>query len=512
MSLGVKHKLSHAIAALVAVSMAACSNIYQKQQLATHNTVSPAKKLAIFFDGTANNVESDTNVKRLHSLVSLQNKSNLTTLYVEGVGVGNDVLGAGLGMGFENRVVLAYNFLRNNYRSGDSIYIFGFSRGAFQARALTSMLQYIGLPDQSSNDPTIQFDKQVAEATALFNDMKEGFLHRRYPCNIATARGRDGYKSRQVKVLGLWDTVGALGGDICRWPQRLVHKTGITPLHVNIDEPNIRYGDQLRNVDNVLHAVSLDDNREWIFTPLLVSREHLLAMKRLPRRDEPLALLTDHCPPGTVSIDPTTGTLNDVPSLISEVWFPGAHSDVGGGYADSALAGLSLNWMITMLDRIEKHEANTERLLPSCTRVRQDVYGSSHNPEAGAFSILYHHKNRNLVAYAIGEPQACALAPNSARCGAPGIHTPLPAFAGKLCMHPSVIKRRQGMPPREHENQYLDLRRAGAFCVRAIDDLANPAILHGEHTPTNSTCPVGTARIEVTVWNEATGQCHTLED
>ena len=71
MSLGVKHKLSHAIAALVAVSMAACSNIYQKQQLATHNTVSPAKKLAIFFDGTANNVESDTNVKRLHSLAAM---------------------------------------------------------------------------------------------------------------------------------------------------------------------------------------------------------------------------------------------------------------------------------------------------------------------------------------------------------------------------------------------------------------------------------------------------------
>ena len=37
---------------------------------------------------------------------------------------------------------------------------------------------------------------------------------------------------------------------------------------------------------------------------------------------------------------------------VQEVWFPGNHSDVGGGYKETALANVSLHWMIN-----EAHEA-----------------------------------------------------------------------------------------------------------------------------------------------------------
>lgn len=62
------------------------------------------------------------------------------------MGVGRDVLGMSFGMGLKPRVVMAYQFLLENYRSHDRIHIFGFSRGAFQARVLAALLHHAGLP------------------------------------------------------------------------------------------------------------------------------------------------------------------------------------------------------------------------------------------------------------------------------------------------------------------------------------------------------------------------------
>ncbi len=552
------------LAGMALLGLAGCSSgIYYQQQLiqivdptatkkptpavqAVPATSAHDRTHAIFFDGTANDAESSTNVKRLHSLVSLQDKPELSTLYVEGVGVGNDAFGAGLGLGAQNRVVLAYNFLLNNYRAGERIYIFGFSRGAYQARVLASMLQYIGLPDAppglaiNANDalahpPVLNdrdrvnpltnsvprtFSEQTQHTSLMYDEMREAFLHRRYPCTIARVRGgpnSDGttaYKSRPVAVLGLWDTVGALGGGVSGWPARLLHKGDIRALHVDIDEPNQRYGDQLHNVENVLHAVSLDDNREWIFTPLLLTRQHLLGNKRLPERTDPLARLHDNCSDGTPDVVVASG-LQGQPQRIEEVWFPGAHSDVGGGYVGSDLSGLSLNWMITMLDQVEAGIDAKPRLLPTGTRVREDVYGSSHDPEA-SLSAMYHRMNRNLAAYALGQAKACSLAGDSAACGDKGVHEPMPQFAGKLCMHPSVARRRMAMPPRSNENRYLDLRRTGNFCVAPDPELANPPILRevasstGAGSSGGAVCPLGAAQIKVRQWNDIRKTCEDM--
>ncbi|MBB6562074.1 uncharacterized protein (DUF2235 family) [Acidovorax soli] len=530
-----KRFLQSLLAGVTALALAGCSGIYHQQQLirigaesapgVTARTATSAgpRTHAIFFDGTANDAESSTNVKRLHSLVSLQDKPHLSTLYVEGVGVGNDAFGAGLGLGAQNRVVLAYNFLLNNYQAGDQVYIFGFSRGAYQARVLASMLQYVGLPDKPPQLTVAKgvtprtFSEQVQYVSAMYDEMREAFLHRRYPCTIARVRGglnSDGstaYQSRPVAVLGLWDTVGALGGGVSGWPARLLHKGDIRALHVDIDEPNQRYGDQLHNVENVLHAVSLDDNREWIFTPLLVTRQHLLSNKRLPRRSDPLAKIHDNCPEGTPdAVAPSD--LQGQPKLIEEIWFPGAHSDVGGGYVGSDLSGLSLNWMVTMLNHVEAGIEAKQRLLPADTRVRQDAYGSSHDPES-AMSAIYHRMNRNLAAYALGQAKACSLAGDPSACGDAGVHEPMAQFAGQLCMHPSVAERRVAMPPRPNENRYLDLRRTGTFCVAPDKELANPPILRevafsaGSGETGDFRCPVGSAAIQVREWDASSKTC-----
>ena len=45
----------------------------------------------------------------------------------------------------------AYTFLANNYSNGDEIFVFGFSRGAAQARSLCRLIEWFGgLP--SKND------------------------------------------------------------------------------------------------------------------------------------------------------------------------------------------------------------------------------------------------------------------------------------------------------------------------------------------------------------------------
>ncbi|UJB30484.1 DUF2235 domain-containing protein [Chromobacterium sp. Beijing] len=484
-----------------------CSNIYYEQQLAVvkEHSAEP-QKFAIFFDGTANDVQSNTNVKRLHSMISMQNQPNISTLYIEGVGVNGNALGAATGLGFKNRVALAYDFLLTHYQAGDEIYLFGFSRGAYAARVLASMLQYIGLPDQP---PDMTEEVRSQKAKALFQEMKDGFHERRFPCEIAVARGgpeKQSYRSRMVKVLGLWDTVGALGGGVGGWDDRLLHKAHVAPLYVDIDEPNGRYGDQILNVEQVFHAVSLDDDREWIFTPLLMTRQHLLTRKFLPDLAEAQGNGRYSCP-NDGKQRAALGKRGLLPAgepdarkeagKVREVWFAGAHSDVGGGASDSKLSGLSLNWMISRL-----MQANTG-LLPGKMQAPEDIYGSSHDPEDGVWSALYHKMNRNLAAYALGDRRLCGV---WACAGATGMaHEPMAEFQNRLCMHGSVFQRRQAMPPQEHENQYLDLRQVGRVCLEPLAKMASPPIIVEQAA--GSSCPSDALAVDVVTWSEQDGDC-----
>jgi hypothetical protein len=513
--------------ALLVISLAGCANIVYKQQLVAKPSPEPHKWL-IFFDGTNNDISDDTNVKRLHSLITLQNHLDVGTLYVEGVGVKLDFVGAGTGSGFARRVRLAYEFLLKNYKANDEIYIFGFSRGAYQARVLASMLQYVGLPEKPLADDNLNksckttavYKGQAWEVKAsdqedfvhsLYLEMKDGLYDNEVAECIAAARNAMGFATRKVKVLALWDTVEALGKP--DWTSRLLHKTGISPHQVIIDDNNHRYGDQLLNVENVFHAVSIDDDREWIFTPLLVSRCHLFEPKTLPLSSEQansqgLNNGDGHCNVTTV--------IN-----IKEVFFSGAHSDVGGGYADSDLSGVSLNWMIKRLADVDAS------LLPAGTQVREDPYGSSHDPESGWAHPLYHKVSRNLAAYPMGDAQACANS-KSKDCettsGLPDSprNEPLPAFKDTLCAHESVFKRRNAMAVKAHENHLLQLTAPGNICVAADNtQLSNPPIykevvglIPTQGSDDQLRCDAASASmtqparpIRILAWQEKTGEC-----
>src|SRR4051812_33126792 len=108
-------------------------------------TVLPVKNIVLFIDGTGNDgthrnpkKKTHTNVFQLHKLCAEPPKLNL---YVPGVGVGNmDLFGGAAGAGTKDRLRQAYGFLAKNYRQGDQIFLFGFSRGALAARLFAGFL------------------------------------------------------------------------------------------------------------------------------------------------------------------------------------------------------------------------------------------------------------------------------------------------------------------------------------------------------------------------------------
>jgi len=404
-------------AALLALLLAGCGSIVHKQSV---GHAEGRRKIVVFFDGTHNDEVSDTNVKRLHSLVALRDQPELYTLYVEGVGTGSDVLGMGAGSGIGARVRLGYEFVLQHYRvpepgqpPKDEIYIVGFSRGAYTARILNSLLYRAGVPKKPAEKTYTEAAEYVYEAvTGHFDYARNAAV--RTPAQIAASLGKHSMHPNapvRIRALALWDTVAALG--LPEWSLRLADKTGGEAYRPDIDDPSRRYGDTLCNVDEAYQALSIDDDREWIFTPLPLTRAHLF----------------EGC----------QGAMRTI--KLREVWFAGAHSDVGGGYEDTQLSGVSLNWMITQL-------AGTG-LLPPGTRVREDLHGTSHDPEAGMWSPLYHRTSRDIAGYPFD--------PESLR-------------KKTLCVHPSVFERRRFARPQEHENRQVDLRWPGKACLVTDDD------------------------------------------
>lgn len=309
--------------------------------------------LAIFFDGTGNVQLARSNLAQLYQLVANQNRPDIVTFYTEGVGTDNGVLGLGLGTGIGTDIKEAYRFLAERYRGPqDSIYLFGWSRGAYSARALAGMLFAAGLPrlPRTYSAERHYSDEQLIW---LIDDLYDaykttrGTAIERQSQRLAEIDGVYGnwrveqHGDVRVRFMGLWDTVEALGRPDYRF---------------RVYEPDLRYLDQICNIDRASHALALDDNRARIYTPILMTG------------DAQIRFCDD------VSID----------QRVNEVWFSGAHSDVGGGNRDGYLPGVSMNWMLSQL--AEASAARDENLLPAGAAVFEN-----------RFDVVHDAERRNLV-------------------------------------------------------------------------------------------------------------------
>lgn len=330
------------------------------------------KQIALFLDGTQNDRDSRTNVSVLNEIVKNQDKDNLYLFYNEGVGTDGKFIGAGTGWGIGKDVAEAYSFLSKYYTPDSKLYIFGFSRGAYTSRILAGMINSVGIIDLTPFDENDRAKiseklflaykgenkKSLEENKANVNEIIEQ-LDRKLNNKIKR------YDDVKIEAMGLWDTVEALG----IIPTIEAIERGLLQIQdpQEIVNPNSRYRDQICNVKHIYHALSLDDNRANVFTPIIISSDHVMSKCNV---DKDLLL-----------------------AIVDEVWFSGAHSDIGGGYKikdsnkndsnkkgdntdrDLSISGVSLNWMMSKLEK------DSPGLLPEHAKVHENPLGYIHDAE-----------------------------------------------------------------------------------------------------------------------------------
>ncbi|MFS4491617.1 phospholipase effector Tle1 domain-containing protein [Maribacter sp. 2308TA10-17] len=303
------------------------------------------KKLAVFMDGTTNNESSHTNVSKLYNLVTLQNNPNVGAAYLRGVGNGADFVGILTGSGIRGEVCNGYLYLAEHYNHErkDEIYLFGFSRGAYAARILAGMIHSAGIVDVSK----IPKDKRLKFIKKIYNAHKGNkTLQERRNAVFEVTQQRVDYDDYKIEFMGLWDTVASLG---------------IPDYKDDYYVEETKYHDQLCNVKRASQALSLNDNRGSVFTPSILTDDYLVQECKEVKPKE----------------------------IVNEVWFFGAHSDVGGGALNTNISGVSLNWMIGQLKEFE--------LLPPSAAVYENRMDITNNPIGGMMKLFYPKKGRKLV-------------------------------------------------------------------------------------------------------------------
>jgi uncharacterized protein (DUF2235 family) len=257
------------------------------------------KRLAIFMDGTWNVPSSDTNVSRLLKLVDTARDSDVQQLtsYIVGVGTTwTTRMRGAFGKGVNDRVRRAYLWLASNYIPGDEIFVFGFSRGAFEARSLVGFIDRCGLARQCT----------AAEVAFLFERYHRAELKSRGAL-VHTSREHlskpdadflDRSIAVQVQFLGIWDTV----------------------RYLDLPYGSIR---GLSRSENLFHQIMSTD------VCLRVRQAIAIDEHRRPYRNEPFEVSGRHSRHAD----------------IEQRWFIGDHCDVGGGHVGGVLSNVPLRWI-----------------------------------------------------------------------------------------------------------------------------------------------------------------------
>jgi hypothetical protein len=209
-------------------------------------------------------------------------------LYLRGVGTTGlhfeTVFDGATGHGIEDNIRSAYMFIAQNYYPGDEIFLFGFSRGAYTARSLAGFIATCG----------VLLREKLGDLVLAWQYYRGPGPHS--PQDFVRSSHSDSHVDATIKFLGVWDTVGSLG-----LPGPLFSK-------FNRQQYAFLNTGPCSAVKRGCHAMAIEEHRAE-FTPT-----------------------------------PWTGTAPDG-VRIEQVWFAGAHSDVGGGYATRALADIPLVWM-----------------------------------------------------------------------------------------------------------------------------------------------------------------------
>ena len=296
------------------------------------------KRIVILIDGTWNEEGkgNDTNIAKLDPnykaagapLIKLSATDGIVQKAFYHPGVGNDpdllkhLFGGAVGLGLKQIVQDAYHTVATNYERGDEIYILGFSRGAYAARALAGLIGASGI--QRSADPQgldaiwnhFRVDPEVRAGTKAPSSGDQKTID---SFNRLAAQNTIDPKPR-IKCVGVFDTVGSYG---------VPAGIGLAALGRYITLAFLGFHDTEigKHVDVGLHAVAVDERRRP-FVPTFWT-----APKAQPPRTH-----------------------------VEQTWFAGVHCNIGGGYADAGLSDQALIWMIARMQALTGLEFDIARV------------------------------------------------------------------------------------------------------------------------------------------------------
>ena len=284
------------------------------------------KRIVILIDGTWNKegITGNTNVAALdpgnrivaHAFIKTSGADGVAqhVHYHDGVGAEGDLfkklLGGAIGLGLKQIIRECYDFVVKDYTVGDEIYLIGFSRGAYAARALAGLIGASGI--QRATDAAtfeIAWQHYRTKPAARAHPQTASSSERKAIAEYAAA-GSAFHDTRTVKCVAVWDTVGSYG---------IPAGLGLAPLAryfalFVLGFHDTSFGD---HVEVGLHAVGVDEHR----------RPFVPTFWTIPRGQKPKG-------------------------HVEQTWFAGAHCNVGGGYPDAGLSDQALVWMIARLQAL----------------------------------------------------------------------------------------------------------------------------------------------------------------
>lgn len=264
-----------------------------------------SKRIVICCDGTWNTpdqkdrgVVRPSNVAKTALSIDTQKPGRVAQLLYYDKGVGTEwydkIRGGVTGEGISKNIQEAYTYLVEHYEDGDDVFLFGFSRGAYTVRSTVGLIRNCGLLKREHLG-------KLDDAYDLYRRRDD----KSHPSSIEASLFRQSFSQEiEIKFLGVWDTVGALG---------------IPVEHFEITNKilDFLYGIQFHDVDltyivkNAFQALAIDERRT-AFKPCIWNQ-------------------TDYA--------------KAQGQRLEQAWFAGVHTNIGGGYECSRLSDCAFEWM-----------------------------------------------------------------------------------------------------------------------------------------------------------------------
>lgn len=322
--------------------------------------------LVLFFDGTANDIKTDTNIYRLYMNLARYDEHGNEQIPFYIPGVGTKVLEWGRGRVFgrytKRNIIEGYQWLRRHYESEiDEVYIFGFSRGAFAAQGLVGFIEWCGLlrTDAPISVKRLFERYQLAATRDQENGIEEALnldqLVKKSKISILRPESMQliSYSKKiNIKFIGVFDTVRATGieavaGSVYRRDktQSKLSKffSSFVPKQINqLKEDFMNRGTLVLRytthvppiVERAFQALAIDEHRA-------AYAERVWIIPKGKKDSEPVPSNLTHA---------------------EQRWFMGAHANVGGGYPNDLLALIPLDWMQSKAKDADLNFKNEVRL------------------------------------------------------------------------------------------------------------------------------------------------------